>query len=67
MLSVSLGNIFTSTVNFFIQNEDGTVMLEGAGYYWFFTILMAVTAVLFALLTPLIRDKTILQVSESAA
>ena len=67
MLSVSLGNIFTSAVNFFIQNEDGTVMLEGADYYWFFTALMAVTAVLFALLTPLIRDKTILQVSESAA
>lgn len=67
MLSVSLGNIFTSAVNFFIQNEDGTVMLEGAEYYWFFTTLMAVTAVLFALLTPLIRDKTILQASEAAA
>ncbi|WP_456446481.1 POT family MFS transporter [Thiolapillus sp.] len=67
MLSVSLGNIFTSLVNFFIQNEDGTVMLEGAQYYWFFTILMAVTAVVFALLTPLIRDKTILQVSEGSA
>ncbi len=67
MLSVSLGNIFTSAVNFFIQNEDGTVMLEGAEYYWFFTALMAVTAVLFALLTPFIRDKTILQASEAAA
>ncbi len=62
MLSVSLGNIFTSVVNFFIQNEDGTVMLEGAEYYWFFTILMAVTAVLFAAITPFIKDKTILQV-----
>jgi len=41
----------------------GTVMLEGAQYYWFFTILMAVTAVLFGLLTPWIKDKTILQVS----
>lgn len=67
MLSVSLGNIFTSAVNFFIQNEDGTVMLEGAEYYWFFTVLMAVTAMLFALLTPFIRDKTILQESEAAA
>ncbi|BAO43481.1 POT family MFS transporter [Thiolapillus brandeum] len=67
MLSVSLGNIFTSLVNFFIQNDDGTVMLEGAQYYWFFTILMAVTAALFALLTPLIRDKTILQVSEGSS
>ncbi|WP_457675686.1 POT family MFS transporter [Thiolapillus sp.] len=61
MLSVSLGNIFTSLVNFFIQNEDGTVMLEGAEYYWFFTILMAVTAVIFAAVTPFIKDRTILQ------
>ena len=61
MLSVSLGNIFTSMVNFFIQNEDGTVMLEGAEYYWFFTILMAVTAVIFAAVTPFIKDRTILQ------
>ena len=61
MLSVSLGNIFTSVVNFFIQNEDGTVMLEGAEYYWFFTILMAVTAVIFAAVTPFIKDRTILQ------
>ncbi len=61
MLSVSLGNIFTSMLNFFIQNEDGTVMLEGAQYYWFFTILMAVTAVIFAAVTPFIKDRTILQ------
>ncbi len=67
MLSVSLGNIFTSTVNFFIQNEDGSLLLAGAEYFWFFTVLMAVTAVLFALLTPFIKDKTILQSSERAA
>jgi len=54
-------------VNFFIQNDDGTLMLEGAEYYWFFTILMAVTAVIFGLLTPLIKDRTILQVSETSA
>ena len=65
MLSVSLGNIFTSAVNFFIQRDDGTLMLEGAEYFWFFTLLMAVTGVLFALLTPLFKDRTILQVDES--
>ena len=67
MLSVSLGNIFTSTVNFFIQNDDGSVMLEGAEYYWFFTVLMVVTTVIFALLTPFIKDKTILQQSVKEA
>ena len=46
-LSVSIGNLFTSAVNFFIQNEDGTSKLAGANYFWFFTGLMLVTAVLF--------------------
>ena len=61
MLSVSLGNMFTSLVNFFIQRDDGSVMLEGAEYFWFFTLLMGVAALVFALLTPLFRERTILQ------
>lgn len=61
MLSVSLGNIFTSAVNFFIQRDDGSVMLEGAEYFWFFTLLMGVTALVFGLLTPLFKDRMILQ------
>lgn len=61
MLSVSVGNIFTSAVNFFIQNADGSLMLEGAEYFWFFTVLMAATGVVFAVLTPLFKDRTILQ------
>ena len=47
MLSVATGNLFTSAVNFFIQNEDGTVLLKGADYFWFFTGLMGFTALLF--------------------
>ncbi|MFA5921612.1 MAG: POT family MFS transporter [Methylococcaceae bacterium] len=46
-LSVAVGNLFTSAVNFFIQNDDGTSKLAGANYFWFFTGLMLVTAVLF--------------------
>ena len=46
-LSVAIGNLFTSAVNFFIQNDDGTSKLAGADYYWFFTGLMFITAVLF--------------------
>ncbi|HIE56217.1 MAG TPA: MFS transporter, partial [Chromatiaceae bacterium] len=61
MLSVSLGNIFTSAVNFFIQRDDGSLMLEGAEYFWFFTGLMLATAALFTLLLPFIKDRTILQ------
>jgi POT family proton-dependent oligopeptide transporter len=49
MLSISLGNLFTSGVNFFIQNPDGSSKLEGADYFLFFTLLMLVTAILFTL------------------
>ncbi len=47
MMSIAAGNLFTSAVNFFIQNEDGSSALAGADYYAFFTLLMLVTAVLF--------------------
>ncbi len=49
MLSISVGNLFTSAVNFFIQNPDGSSRLAGADYFLFFTVLMLVTAVLFTL------------------
>jgi POT family proton-dependent oligopeptide transporter len=50
-LSVAIGNLFTSAVNFFIQNDDGTNKLAGANYFWFFTVLMFVTAVLFLMVS----------------
>jgi POT family proton-dependent oligopeptide transporter len=46
-LSVALGNLFTSAVNFFIHNNDGSSKLAGAHYFWFFTGLMLITALLF--------------------
>jgi POT family proton-dependent oligopeptide transporter len=47
MMSIAIGNLFTSAVNFFIENDDGSSKLEGADYFWFFTLLMFITAVLF--------------------
>jgi POT family proton-dependent oligopeptide transporter len=58
MLSISLGNLFTSAVNFFIQKADGSSKLEGAEYFMFFTSLMLVTAVLFMLLARFYRGQT---------
>lgn len=45
--SITLGNVFTTLVNLFIQNSDGSSKLPGASYYWFFTALIAATAVGF--------------------
>jgi POT family proton-dependent oligopeptide transporter len=60
-LGVSLGNFFTSGVNWFIQNEDGTSKLGGADYYWFFTILMVVFAAAFTVFANFYRGRTYIQ------
>jgi len=57
LVSIAMGNAFTALVNWFIRNEDGTSKLTGPGYYWFFTIAMAVTAALFNLLAARYRGK----------
>jgi POT family proton-dependent oligopeptide transporter len=60
MLSVALGNLFTSAVNFLIQEPDGAVRLAGADYYWFFTLLMLGAAALFLLVVRFYRERTYL-------
>jgi POT family proton-dependent oligopeptide transporter len=60
-LSITLGNVFTAVVNRAIQNEDGTSKLAGAGYYWFFTIAMLVTAVAFIPVAARYREKSYIQ------
>ncbi len=47
MGAVALGNLFTSAVNFFIENADGSSKLAGASYFWFFAGLMLATALGF--------------------
>ena len=58
MLSVAAGNLFTSAVNFFIENEDGSSKLAGAHYYWFFTLVMLGTAILFTLVVRFYKKQT---------
>ena len=65
MMSIAVGNLFTSAVNFFIENEDGSSKLEGADYFWFFTLLMLVTAILFIFVARRYREKTFLQKEKS--
>lgn len=67
MLSVAAGNLFTSAVNFFIQDDTGAGRLSGADYYLFFTALMFVTAVMFSVLARYYRGDTYLQVSLAEA
>jgi len=64
MMSIAIGNLFTSFVNFFIENTDGSSKLEGADYFWFFTILMLITAIVFIFVAKNYKEITHLQQSE---
>jgi proton-dependent oligopeptide transporter, POT family len=61
--SITLGDMFTAQVNGYIasKKELGINVLEGASFYWFFTGLMAVTAVLFVFWSSFYRGRTYIQ------
>ena len=61
LMSVSIGNLFTAAVNYFIQNPDGTTSLEGASYYLLFAGLMGLTAILFIPVAMRYREQTHIQ------
>lgn len=64
LLSVSLGNGFTALVNYWIQNTDGTVLLTGPAYYWFFAGVMFIVACLFLFVVGRYQEATFLQGTE---
>jgi POT family proton-dependent oligopeptide transporter len=47
MLSVAIGNGFTSAVNFFLRDDTGEVIFRGASYYLFFAGAMLFAAFAF--------------------
>ena len=61
LFAISLGNQFTAFVNFFIQNPDGSVKLQGTSYFMFFVWVMLGTAVIFAIVAPFYKGRTYLQ------
>jgi POT family proton-dependent oligopeptide transporter len=64
--AISLGNIFTAVVDHAIQNPDGTVRLQGAAYFYFFTKVLLVTAILFVIISPFYRGRTYAQEGKTA-
>ncbi len=61
LAAVALGNLFTSAVNFFIENPDGSSRLAGASYFWFFAGLMLLTALGFVFYSRHYQEQTYLQ------
>jgi POT family proton-dependent oligopeptide transporter len=60
LMSVSLGNFFTSGVNFFIRDEAGKPLLVGPEYFLFFAAAMLLTAVLFVPVAARYSERTYL-------
>jgi proton-dependent oligopeptide transporter, POT family len=62
-LSVTAGNLLTAKVNDYIvdQKQDGNLVLQGADYFWFFTGVMFVTAILFLVWSQFYRGQTYIQ------
>ncbi|MDD2768506.1 MAG: POT family MFS transporter [Methylococcus sp.] len=58
--AVALGNLFTALVNFWIE-KSAPPWLAGAGYFWFFTGLMLVTALGFFAYSRNYRERSYLQ------
>ncbi len=61
LAAVALGNLFTSVVNFFIENPDGSSKLAGANYFWFFAGLMLLTAIGFLGYSRFYQERAYLQ------
>jgi POT family proton-dependent oligopeptide transporter len=61
LAAVAVGNLFTSAVNFFIENPDGSSRLAGAAYFWFFAGLMLVTALGFLVYSRHYKEQAFLQ------
>ncbi len=61
MAAIALGNLFTSAVNYFIENPDGSSRLAGASYFWFFAALMLATALGFVWHSRHYQEKAYLQ------
>ncbi len=67
LVAIALGNIFTARVNGYLdeQKKLGAALLEGANYYWFFTAMMVIAAVLYVIWSQFYRGQTYIQSYET--
>jgi POT family proton-dependent oligopeptide transporter len=66
LVAFALGNVFTARVNGYIdeQKKAGLAILEGANYFWFFTGVMFVAAIVYVIWSPFYRGSTYIQGEE---
>jgi proton-dependent oligopeptide transporter, POT family len=64
LFTVSMGNLFTAGVNYFIRNPDGSSKMDDQHYYIFFAELMLGAAIIFVIVACFYKGKTYLQSQE---
>jgi POT family proton-dependent oligopeptide transporter len=66
LVAIALGNFLTVRVNAYIDSQKklGSLVLEGANYYWFFTGIMLTTACIFLVFMQFYRGRTYIQGEE---
>lgn len=67
LFTVSMGNLFTAAVNYFIRNADGTVKMNDQQYFLFFAVLMLAAAATFVVFAMFYKGRTYLQSQEVTA
>jgi POT family proton-dependent oligopeptide transporter len=69
LVAIALGNILTALVNEYLdeRKKAGSAMLEGANYYWFFTAIMVIAALVFVVWSQFYRGSTYIQGEEDVA
>jgi len=58
LLSVTLGNVLVSVIQNNIKSGGFFAQFHGAGFYWLFTGICAVTAVIFMIVSPSIKERS---------
>ena len=67
LLSISLGNFFTASINFLLnafKAEDGTAFLSDVSYFLFYAGIMLTTAVLYVFVARYFKEQRFLQDEE---
>jgi POT family proton-dependent oligopeptide transporter len=59
LLTIAVGNAFTAIINRSISNGGFFSSLNGASYYWFFIGLMTFVLVIYLLISPRIKEKSL--------
>jgi POT family proton-dependent oligopeptide transporter len=67
LVAIAVGNIVTAQVNEYLdeQKKKGAEILEGANYYWFFTLVMLGAAVVYVIWSQFYRGRIYIQGEEA--